>query len=193
MLIRLTRAPDAMPVTLDEFKAHAKIEHADEDAVLGGLLAAATEYVASELGRVLSPAEYRIEVPQWQPYVHLPLSPVREVIAVSWVGEDGVAHPLSPADWSWHRAVVRIAPGFALPAERIAAMYVDVAAGYDNLAASGAGDDPELALPPRAALAIKELAAAWAENREAVSSLDLKVVPLAIEALLRAPGLKVYR
>lgn len=201
MLIRLLEPPVSLPVTLAEFKAHAKIEHGDEDAVLRSMLLAATEHVASELGRVLAPAQYRVELPQWRDRLCIPLSPVREIVAVSYVGEDGAAVALSPMDWSWVRtgagAILRFADDFQRPRliadGRADAVRVDLDAGYDDPASSGSGDDPELRLPSRVGLAIKVLAASWAENREATSAADMKVVPLVIEALLRAPGLKVYR
>jgi hypothetical protein len=78
-----------------------------------------------------------------------------------------------------------------LASDRNYAVQVEFDAGFDDPNATGSGDDPDLILPTRAKQAILLIAAYWYGNREAVTDVDLKTIPLAAESILAQ--LRVYR
>lgn len=198
-MLKLVEAATVKPVTLEELKAHCRVDFADDDNSLSIYLDAAIEFVADCISQVLSPSVYRADLSRfWSGCFSVLASPVREITSVSYLDVNGSRVTVDPSLYRWKRtaegAEITLLSAFIEPpvqSERDDAVQIEVSAGYDDPAASGAGDDPDLMLPERAKQAILLLASAWYANREAVSQVDLKPIPFAIDALLAQ--LRIYR
>ena len=70
------------PVSLDECKAHLRIDFDDDDAYLAGCITAAREWVEGQTKKVLMPRTYDYEIDWGWPtkngryWIDLPVSPV---------------------------------------------------------------------------------------------------------------------
>lgn len=174
--------PAAEPVSLDELKAQLRIDHADEDDLLGELIAAARECVEDDTARALvtqtwqltldrfprgcaSSADYRV--------IELRRPPVQSVTSVTYYDADAVEQTLDPS--AYHVSTAG-APGRLVLADgeswpvtecgRPGAVTVTFACGY--------GADGS-AVPAAAKHAIKLLCGHWYRNREAVGSVGKEV------------------
>ena len=199
-MLRLIEAATPSPVSLAEMKDHVEAQdYTDDDAKLQIFLDAATAFVAQRTSLVLAPAAYRLEREDWWgACLDIPLAPVREITAVTYLDEKGDEQLVSEALYRWYRtsegARLELLDAFTAPAvaaERRDAVRVEIAAGFDDENATGAGDDPELVLPAVVKPAILMLAAAWYANREAVSVPAISRVPLGAETLINL--IRVYR
>jgi uncharacterized phiE125 gp8 family phage protein len=200
-LIDVIAEADDRPVTLAELKAHVQAaDFDDDDPQLEIFLDAAIDFVAERTGLTLRRSTWRVErCDWWMGCLPILLAPVRDV-AVSYFDENGAPLTVDPSLYRWERTelgttAIWLLDAFTWPTVQAGtsnAVQVELEAGFDhdpNM--TGAGDDPELAFPPRARQAVLMLAASWYRNREAVADVEHKVVPLAAEALMGQ--LRVYR
>jgi uncharacterized phiE125 gp8 family phage protein len=101
MTLYRTVEPAAEPVTLAEAKAHMRIAHDSEDALLGGLMRAAREDLERATGIALIQQSWRLALDNWpsQGCALLTVHPVREVLSVTAFGTEGEASLIDPADY----------------------------------------------------------------------------------------------
>ncbi|MEJ6781372.1 head-tail connector protein [Aminobacter sp. Piv2-1] len=99
-LIR-TSAPAVEPVTLMEAKAHLRIAHVSEDALIGGLIRAAREDVERATGLALIDQTWRLVLDAWPPgnAVAIARHPVRQILSVTTFGSEGEAAILDPVHY----------------------------------------------------------------------------------------------
>ena len=99
MTLFRTVEPEAEPVTIADVKAHLRLDHASEDALIGELIRAARAEVEQATGCVLIEQSWRLSLDRWprSNRVVIHKHPVREVISVTIYGEDGGAAILDPA------------------------------------------------------------------------------------------------
>jgi uncharacterized phiE125 gp8 family phage protein len=170
----LLEGPAAEPVLLAEAKAHLRLDGAEEDALVGALIAAARTAVETETRRVLIEQRWRAFVETW-PHsgVELPVAPALSVETVRGIDGEGVATALDPGDYEFDVAdgsvrLLRPAAG----AERY---EIDFAAGYGD-----AGED----VPGPLRQAMLMLITHWFEHRSAVAVGDVPAeTPLGWRAL----------
>lgn len=186
------------PVTLEELKAHCRVDGTNEDASLGAYLDAAAEFVADRTSLVLAPASYQIDRADWCSDLQILVSPVRDIASVKYLDVNASSVTVDPSFYRWGRtdlgATLEFLPAFVRPIvadDRDDAVQIAFEAGFDDPNATGTGDDPALILPVRVKQAILLIAAHWYANREAVSSDSLATIPLAAESLLAQ--LRIYR
>ncbi len=105
--------PAAEPVTLAEAKAHIRVERADEDELIGGLIRAARETVEARTGLVLARRTFRLclESPAGAELV-LSRRPARDVTAARIFDADGTEQAVEPGSVR----IVRGGGGLRLPA-----------------------------------------------------------------------------
>lgn len=106
MPAKLITAPAAEPVSLAEARAHLRVTHTDEDALIGALITAAREHVESVTGLRLIDQAWELALPafpdataHWprtaQLFVELPGWPLKSVEAVTYRDAAGVLQTLA--------------------------------------------------------------------------------------------------
>ncbi len=142
----LISAPAPEPVSLAMAKLQCRVEHSDEDALIGSIIVAMREQAETALGRPLGLQTWRVEAdgqPQGTALLleripGVPLADVTAIAVVEYRDEAGAWQTMPPADYALDardptRCWLRLAPGAAWPVTDggMAAMRVDVAAGID--------------------------------------------------------------
>jgi uncharacterized phiE125 gp8 family phage protein len=189
MTASLLSGPAIEPVTLDEVKAHLKLDGDAEDALLTSAIASARIYVEVATRRSLITQTWRIYLDAWPRgrILELPVAPLLSVETILLYDVAGVPHELDPASYRIDRASV---PGRIHAAHRpAAALYengveIELTAGYGPAAAD---------VPAPLRQAILMLVAHWYEHRGAVGSESAGwIAPLGFQALTapyRVPAL----
>lgn len=149
-------AATTLPVTLDEAKAHLRVDHDDENDKIETELKASVEYVQTHTTLILAPTTLQCRLDDWPNCNEftLPRGPVRDVTDFTYVDEDGIEQTVSTADYSWvltdEGATITFGEDFDAPtlkSYRKGTVRVTFEAGFDDPAASGSGDDPNFKLP----------------------------------------------
>lgn len=131
-----TGPPTAEPWTLAEVKAHLKVDHTEEDALIGALLTGARENAEERLGRTLCTTAWRLTLDGFPSAIKLPMPRAIAVQSVKYLDPEGVQRTLDPADYLLDDVSE---PGFVVPAYgkawpatqcRVNALVVEYTAGY---------------------------------------------------------------
>lgn len=193
--LTLIAAPTEEPITLEEGKAHCRID-ADitaHDALITELIATAREQVEAYTGRALVEQTWEIAYDSgdwWDGYypmgIFLPKPPLIEVMSYAYVDTNGAAQTLAADQYTvdvGFPARPRLVPAYGAtwPAVRSVpgALKIRYVAGYAR-----AGSPPELErIPRRFVTAMKLLLSHWNENREATAR-KLHELPFGVRELL---------
>lgn len=185
-LTRVT-APELMPITLDEAKAHARVpdDFTAEDAKLIGIMRSATEFfdgATGYLARAIIRQTWDLTLDRFPGYsdeaIEIPLPPLISVSSVSYVDTAGATQTWSASEYQVDMASE---PGRLLPAynyrwpatrDQLAAVTIRFVAGYG----SNPGDVPE-----SIRLAIAQLTAHWYAEAEALAPGQVNRVPYNVE------------
>lgn len=95
--VRVT-PPVITPVSLTDVKAQLYVDHADDDAMIGALLTAATEHFdgwTGVLGRALVEQTWRQDFACFSDCLRLPLAPVLSVESITYFDGDNVQQTLA--------------------------------------------------------------------------------------------------
>ena len=180
----LLAGPAVEPVTLEETKAHLRVEFADDDALIGGLIKAARECAESATNRKLITQRWRVfedKIPS-PPEFCLPFAPAQSVdwvrlwdttnngivLAATAYSTDVIGEPA--------RVWLKDTPSATL--RRYNAVEIAFTCGYGAAATT---------VPEPLRQAVKLLAAHWYENRIAVgdgSQQKYEELPLGVQYLL---------
>ena len=97
--LHLVTGPTAEPVTLAEAKAHLRVDHAFDDALIAAQVAAARTHVETITGHRLLPQTWRLDMDAAPdaPDLFLPLRPVTAISAVTYRDSLGQAQTMSSA------------------------------------------------------------------------------------------------
>lgn len=205
----LISPPERPPVTLDEAKAHMRVDYDDDDALIEGLVRAATEHLdgwTGILGRCLVEQTWRQDFDRFERELCLPLGPVISIVTVSWRNEAGQVSTVSPSLYDLRtdaggRSLVRFDNSYVFPMglHESRAVAVSYRAGYVTIpevpaVGPGPGDPPDppgspavpeqSTVPDPLKVAILLLAGHWYQNREAAVPDAINVLPLAVGALV---------
>ena len=162
---RLVVTPAVLPVTLAEAKAHLRVEHDDDDAVIEAHLAAAVGYLdgyAGTLGRALITQTWEQELACLTGQAaQLLVGPVQSLVSLTVRDEDDATVETVGLDGYRLDAVsglmlARVGTSWPATADgfRVVVRYV---AGFGNDGAS---------VPPQIKQAILLMVGAWYENRD---------------------------
>ena len=171
MTLFRTVEPALEPVTLVEAKAHLRLGHDSEDALIAGLIRAAREEVERATGTALIEQDWRLALDAWPLSGTLALTPhpVRAILSVTVYGSEGEASLVDPSACrlDGHARPARLwlaerpAPGAALNG-----IEIDFRAGYGE-----AGTD----VPDLLKRAMLMLVAHWFEFRGVAGAADQPV------------------
>lgn len=101
--LRLSAAPEALPVSLDEVKAHLRVRHASEDPLIETFIGAAVAKIDGKSGHL-----FGCVMPQtWEQHydcafpcrIILPLGPLIDVVSIKYVDAAGDVQTLDPSKY----------------------------------------------------------------------------------------------
>ena len=181
----LVSGPSISPVTLAELKGAARVDFNDDDTILQSYLDAAVGYLDGwngVLGRALINQEWRVSQSVWPahdwglPFGDVSAATVKylDIADTDQTLPDSAFEIVETATG----ALLRFKSSFDRPAltrDRSDAVQVTFTTGF--------GDSPD-DVPPSLKVAIMLLACHWYENREAASGVDVRQLPLAVDALI---------
>lgn len=174
---RITIAPTAQALPLDALKAHLRVTHADEDALILAALAAAVSYGEHLTNRQWLQATRVLTLDAWPSrlawlaYVELPFPPLQSVTSVQYVDGDGVTRIMVEGedyavDNSSGTMPARLYRGAPWPqtVDRPGAVSITYVCGFPNT------ESPEVAvLPPAIAAWLKIRVADLYAQRESLA------------------------
>lgn len=177
----LTSPPAIEPLTLAEAKAHLRVGHAGEDALIGTLIVAARWQVEAATGLRLIEQGWSVLADNWPGAgtFELPVAPLIAVGELNVYGEDDIAAAIDPA----HYVVDRYSrpPRLVLRPDRVWVRPGRIANGIEITLTAGfgsaAGDVP---VPLREAML--KLVAHWFAFRG--DEQENRSVPASVSALL---------
>lgn len=183
MSIVRTKAPAVEPVTLAEAKAHLRVDYNDEDALIGGLIAAAVSHFdgLGVLGRAMITQTWAQSFQYTRAWERLDIGPFQSLLSVEYYDAGNVLQTADLADFETRldgdHVIVGPKINAAWPSiyNRPDAVKVTYVAGY--------GDTPE-DIPASIRHAILLTLAHWYENREAVAEGSFNELPLAVASLI---------
>jgi uncharacterized phiE125 gp8 family phage protein len=88
-MLKLVTAPTELPLTLEEVKLQLRIDGNEEDALLTGLIQAATEHVQNITNRQLMPATYELSLDRLNASIPLPRPPFAAITTLTAIDEVG--------------------------------------------------------------------------------------------------------
>jgi len=189
MALHLVTAPTIEPVLLDEAKRQCRVEVADDDALIAGLIVAARQYVEVATRRPLMRQtwDWKFDGFPSCDRLTLPLPPVSSVTSITYIDAAGDSQTWSSALYTtdfpsgpWaQKASIEPIYGGVWPGTQsvINAVTVRFVCGYGTTAAT---------VPESLRHAIKMLVAHWYDQRYPVqigTGSSVTTIPLAIDAL----------
>jgi uncharacterized phiE125 gp8 family phage protein len=179
----LLAPPAVEPITLAEAKFFLRVAHADDDAVIAALIAAARAHVETVTRRAFIAQNWRLVRDAWPACGRLVVTPA-PLIAVTAArvrDETGTAHAFDTGAFTYVAGAAPATLAFvpwALPAPGVAAdgIEIDVTVGHGATAA---------AVPAPLVQAVRLLAAHWYEHRGILANGAAGApLPVSITALI---------
>lgn len=175
--VKTLTSPIEYPVSLEEAKSQAVIEHDDHDVLITRMIAAATSYVETLTNRSLVRQQKRLYLDRFSDKMYLPKGPVRVVDQIQYVDADGATQTLATSVYSFNdvEPYIRLAYGQTWPAVRnqANAVWIDYWVGYYDQASPESSIDLTIKIPPDLADAILVLVADLYMHREAQLDIQL--------------------
>jgi len=137
MAIRLITAPAAEPVTLAEAKAHLRVDHSDEDTVIGAMISAARVYCEQWTARAFVTQTWELVLDEFPTNeIEIPKPPLQTIDSIKYDDGDGIEQLLAASEYETDPVsqpgwVVPITSGWPTVYEGINAVRIRFTAGYD--------------------------------------------------------------
>lgn len=173
----ITTPAAAEPVTLEEAKAHLRVDGSDEDALIEGVIAAARAHVEAYCAVPFATQTIEAKCDGFADFSRLPVAPVQSVGAITYLDTAGAPQTLSADVYELRadglEASIVLKYGQTWPAVQPGSRITMVAVvGY-------------AAAPEDVKQALLLLIGHWYEHREAVNIGNIvTAVPMAVDALL---------
>lgn len=164
MALVMTSGPAGEPVTLQEAKAHLRIDHASEDVLISSLILTSRLHIESALDLALIDQTWTLQLDAWPGggNLDIPLSPLKAVSAVRVKNADGGTITIAPQSYIVDAASrpprIVFEPG-SQPRAGVRA------AGIEVVFTAGFGAEPSH-VPAPLRHAILMLVAHWYDNRD---------------------------
>ena len=167
MALVLTNGPSLEPLSLDEVKAHLRIDHTDEDILLASLVTAARIHLETMLGLSFITQQWMLVLDEWPDglSISLPLGPVQQVTSITLYDTDDQASTIASSSYALDalsqpaRLVWRGSSPRPAPEREYNGIEIALTTGFG----AAATDVPQ---PLRQAILL--LVTHWYENREPV-------------------------
>ena len=181
----LITPPAVEPVSLAEAKAHLRIGHADEDALISTLITAARRHAEAQTGLAAISQSWRHFRDDWPDtgVIALPLAPLISVDEVAVYGDDGIKAVIDPAHYYADNA--SRPPRLLLRGSRVWARPGRIGNGIAISVTIGFG--AAASVPAELRQALLQLLAHWYEHR---GSATPPPPPLTVRTLLAPFGEK---
>lgn len=139
MQLNLKTPPASEPVSLDDIKAHSRIDYADDDAELQAMVTAARTHVERFTGRALITQTWTAtlsDFPAPSRTIRLPKPPFQEVVAIDYYDADGASQSFTGYSAAALGDIGALWPETSWPATatRPDAVTVEWTAGYGDAA-----------------------------------------------------------
>ncbi len=177
MSIRLITAPASYPVTLAEAKTHCRIDGTDEDALVEGLIAAATEHIELYTGRAIVSQTWEAVYDSFSDAMVLPKGPVIAVTYVTYIDTAGAEQTVSSVNYSLDSASD---PQWVVKAANYT--WPPVSEGVNNVVIRFVTGYATTPFPIKQAILL--LIGQWYDNRAAAAEKSLTELPNAVQSLL---------
>lgn len=180
----ISTPPTLEPVTVDELRAHLRIDDSAYDNELSRLITAARKSCEAYLNRQLIDASYQLTVDYWPAFpICLPIGPPDSVTSITYYDSSGVSQTWASSNYQVDSTGITgriaLASGATTPTlqtDRINAVTITFVAGYGATAAS---------VPETVKQAILVLAGHWFENpAPTVVGQTVNPVPMHIQWML---------
>ncbi len=186
----ITVEPSALPITVADMSAHARIDGDEEARLLGRYIEAATSRVQLFLERQLMPATRRLRLDAFPPGCHeayvgtpgtsivLPFAPLRSVTSIEYEDVAGDSQTLSAsvyeAKTDREPALVALAPGQSWPSTRegLDRVTITYACGYADASK----------VPSDIVQALTLIVSTWFRDRELDRGRAMSELPLMANA-----------
>lgn len=196
--LKLISPPEDMPITLEEAKAHLRVDHSEDDKKISQFIAAATGHVDGKYGylqRALEPQTWELSYDEFPcGAIEMPLPPLISVESIKYIDENGDEQTIDAANYfvdidsvpGW---VVR-ASSFSWPSVMCTANAVRVRfiCGFERAEPDSGQSEGQVgtSVPEAIRIAIMMMIGDWYENRETVSVQSVNEIPMAtpVKALL---------
>jgi uncharacterized phiE125 gp8 family phage protein len=100
MRLKLLIPPASEPLTLDEAKAHLRVDGTEEDVYISALITAAREMVENYTNRQLMPATYE-GIADALVHFTLPKAPFQELVSIQYMTTGDVLTPLAADNYTF--------------------------------------------------------------------------------------------
>ncbi len=185
MALKLITPSAVEPITLDEAKAHIRVEDQESDVLITSLIGAAREYCEGFQNRQYITATWELWLDAWpdKDYIAIPRPPLQAVENIKYYSADNMEYTLDTADYfvddKNEPGKVVLAYGKAwpiMPLRPASSVAVRFVAGY--------GDTAE-GVPMAVRQATMLLIGFWYDNREAaVSGIISREIEFSVKSLL---------
>ena len=186
MALILTSGPALEPVSLAEAKAHLRVDHVDEDVLIGSLITAARIHLETMLGLAFISQQWNLVLDRWPDgsNLPLPLSPVQSITGITIYDNNDTTSVITPSSYAldamsqparliWRGSLVQ-----PLVGRSYNGIEISFIAGFG----ANATDVPQ---PLRQAILL--LVAHWYEHREPVGlANEVKEIPQMVLMLTNA-------
>lgn len=178
-----TVAPAEAPVSLDEAKAHCRVDFDDDNALIAALISAAVGHLdgwAGVLGRALVTQTWRQDYACFNPTgFRLPLGPAASITSIQYYDVAGIQQTLDAENYL---LVADSLGPIVLPASSTS--WPSTARRPDAVSVTYVAGTPAADVPAPIKAAILLLVGHWYANREAVAENTLAALPMAVDALI---------
>jgi uncharacterized phiE125 gp8 family phage protein len=179
----LSVAPEETPVNYEEVAAHLRIDADDEDALILGLIDAATAYFDGYygvLGRALVTQTWVQKYDGWDAKMYLPVFPVASVSSVTYLNTSGGSSTVTSTDYALYTdecgAYVEFDQAFTYPTTSVESGPKITITYVAGVAAS--------AVPAAIKQAMLLLIGFWFEQRETAASGGVSSLNFTVDALI---------